>query len=117
MNHAAPGPISPDAYWPERAGEIFESTVGGVLREAAVVGPDQPALIDGAMGPAATRWTYAELLNAADRAARALLERFDPGEHVALWAPNVPEWIVLEFGAALAGLVLVTINPALRPAE
>jgi fatty-acyl-CoA synthase len=26
-------------------------------------------------------------------------------------------WIVLEFGAALAGLTLVTVNPAYRPAE
>jgi len=31
-----------------------------------------------------------------------LLGRFDPGERVAVWAPNIPEWIGLEFGA-LAG--------------
>jgi fatty-acyl-CoA synthase len=36
---------------------------------------------------------------------------------VAVWAHNLPEWIVLEYAAALAGLVLVTVNPALRPAE
>ena len=29
----------------------------------------------------------------------------------------MPEWVILEFGAGLAGLVLVTVNPALRPAE
>jgi fatty-acyl-CoA synthase len=50
-------------------------------------------------------------------AARALLSRFDPGERVAVWAPNIPEWVLLEFGAALAGVVLVTVNPALRPKE
>src|SRR5204862_1187838 len=49
--------------------------------------------------------------------ARALLNRFDPGEHVAVWAPNIPEWVILELGAALAGVVLVTVNPAYRPAE
>lgn len=32
-------------------------------------------------------------------------------------APNCPEWVLLEFGAALAGLTLVTVNPALRPRE
>ena len=40
-----------------------------------------------------------------------------PGERVAVWAPNLPEWVVLEHGAALAGLVLVTVNPAFRSVE
>jgi fatty-acyl-CoA synthase len=113
------GAIAADAYWPaERVGEIFESTVGGVLRDAASAEADRPALIEGALDPAASRrWTYGELLGDAERAARALLERFEPGERVAVWAPNTPEWIVLEFGAALAGLVLVTVNPASRPRE
>ena len=34
-----------------------------------------------------------------------------------MWAPNLPEWVILEYAAALAGLVLVTVNPALRAAE
>ena len=63
------------------------------------------------------RWTYAELLEQSERVARALAARFAPGERVAVWAPNIPEWVILEFGAALAGLVLVTVNPAYRPAE
>ena len=33
-------------------------------------------------------------------------------ERVAVWAGNIPEWVVLEFGAALAGLTLVTVDPA-----
>ena len=111
--------IVAEACWPaERVGEIFESTVGGVLRDAAAADPDQSALIFGVPDPAPfRRWTYAELLGDAERAARALLERFEPGERVAVWAPNTPEWIALEFGAALAGLVLVSINPAFRPGE
>ena len=32
-------------------------------------------------------------------------------------APNGPEWLFLQYGAALAGLTLVTLNPALRPSE
>ena len=63
------------------------------------------------------RWTYAQLLAEAERAARALTARFAPGERVAAWAPNLPEWVILEYAAGLAGLVLVTVNPALRPAE
>lgn len=48
---------------------------------------------------------------------RALLTRFTPGERVAVWAPNSAEWVILEFGAALAGLTLVTVNPAYQGDE
>jgi len=44
----------------------------------------------------------------AERCARWLLQHFEPGEHVAVWAHNLPEWMILEYGAALAGLTLVT---------
>ena len=39
------------------------------------------------------------------------------GDHIAVWAANLPEWLLLELAAAKAGLVLVTINPVLRAAE
>jgi fatty-acyl-CoA synthase len=57
------------------------------------------------------------VLAVSERVAAALLRRFEPGEKVAVWAPNTLEWILLEYGAALAGLVLVTINPAYRAPE
>lgn len=63
------------------------------------------------------RWTFEELLTEAETVARALLLRFKPGEHVAIWSSNVPEWVLMEFGAALAGLTLVTVNPAYLGAE
>ena len=63
------------------------------------------------------RWTYAELLADARQTAHTLLGRFSPGEHVAVWAPNIPEWVILQYGAALAGLVLVTVNPAYQAGE
>jgi len=107
------------SYWPaDTSGPVLETTVGGVLRAAAAAGPDMVAMVAGMPDPGARRrWTYAELLAEAEQAARALTARFAPGERVAVWAPNMPEWIILEFAAGLAGLVLVTVNPALRPAE
>ena len=36
---------------------------------------------------------------------------------MAVWAPNIAEWVILEYGAALAGLVLVTVNPAYQAEE
>src|SRR5215470_7202425 len=107
------------SYWPADTSEpVLESTVGGVLRTAAAAGPDMLAMVAGVPDPAARRrWTYAQLLAEAEQAARALTTRFAPGERIAVWAPNLPEWVILEYAAALAGLVLVTVNPAYRPAE
>ncbi|HEY2521792.1 MAG TPA: AMP-binding protein [Streptosporangiaceae bacterium] len=111
--------ISGSAQWePEDHERVEEQTVGGLLRWAAEEAPGQEALIEGVADPAARRrWTYAKLLAEAEQVARALAARFRPGERVAVWASNIPEWVLLEFGTALAGLTLITVNPALRAAE
>jgi fatty-acyl-CoA synthase len=97
---------------------LSEITIGGLLRSAAAEAPENLALIAGYGDPALRRtWTYAELLRDSEQTARALLAFFTPGERVVLWATNVPEWVLLEFGCALAGLVLVAANPALRAPE
>jgi fatty-acyl-CoA synthase len=107
------------SYWPaDTSSPVLETTVGGVLRTAAAQAPDRIALISGDPDPARRRqWTYRELLTGAERAARALRARFAPGEPVAVWAGNCPEWVLLEFAAALAGLTLVTANPAYQADE
>ncbi|MGK3207264.1 AMP-binding protein [Amycolatopsis sp. MEPSY49] len=100
------------------ADAVRELTVGSLLRAAAEAGPDAPALVEGVPDPGARRrWTYSDLLSEAEKAARALLGRFRPGERVAVWAHNIPEWVLLEMAAALAGTTLVTVNPALREKE
>jgi fatty-acyl-CoA synthase len=97
---------------------VREITLGQLLEQAARSAPDRIALIAGVPDPALRRqWTYRELYAEAQRTARALLGRFEPGERIAVWAPNLPEWIMLEFGAALAGMVLVTVNPGFRATE
>jgi fatty-acyl-CoA synthase len=107
------------SYWPADTSEpILETTVGDILRDAAARAADATALVEGVPDPAARRrWTYGELLDQAEGVARALLGRFAPGERVAVWANNLPEWVLLEFGAALAGMTLVTVNPAYRSGE
>jgi acyl-CoA synthetase (AMP-forming)/AMP-acid ligase II len=107
------------AYWAAgRSSPILDMTVGDLLREAAAQAPEATALVEGAARPAdRRRWTYAELLELAERAARALLGRFEPGERVAVWANNTPEWVLLELAAGLAGITVVTVNPALRAEE
>ena len=107
------------SYWPaDRSQPAFDLTVGDALRDAAADVPRTTALVQGAVDPAARRrWSYADLLEASERAARALLGRFAPGDRVAVWANNIPEWVILELAAGLAGITIVTVNPALRPQE
>src|SRR5438067_320932 len=108
-----------ESYYPaEESTPILETTVASVLRTAAAATPDRTALVEGVADPQARRrWTYADLLGDAERVARGLRARFTPGERVAIWAPNIPEWVLLEFGAALAGVVIVTVNPAYKAKE
>jgi len=32
------------------------------------------------------------------------------GDHIAVWAYNVPEWVLLQFASAKIGAILVTVN-------
>src|SRR5687767_2351786 len=115
------------AHWPADTSEpVLELTTGDLLRAAAADAGDRTALVEVAppgspslSGADRTdrRWTFRELLAEASQCAHWLLTRFTPGERITVWAPNIPEWVVLQYGAALAGLVVVTANPALRAAE
>ena len=107
------------ARWiPDGSAAVLETTIGGILRTAAERAPDTVALAAGVADPAGRRqWSYAGLLAEAELAARALLARFEPGEPVAVCAGSLPEWVLLEFAAGLAGVTLVTVNPAYRPDE
>jgi fatty-acyl-CoA synthase len=106
------------SHWPAEPGEVRDVTVCELLRHAAATVPDRLALVDCLEDPATRReWTYAEFVADAERAARALLAKFSPGDRIALWAPNSAEWIVLQQGVSMAGLVLVALNPAYRARE
>ncbi|HET9974612.1 MAG TPA: AMP-binding protein, partial [Streptosporangiaceae bacterium] len=101
------------SYWPaDRSSPVLDTTVGGVLRAAAGQAPDRLALVAGDR-----QWTYAQLHHEAERVARALSSRFTPGDRIAIWAGNGPDWVLLEFAAALADLTLVLVNPAYQADE
>ena len=64
------------------------------------------------------RWTYGDLKQRSDRLAAGLLSLgLAPGDRIGMWSPNNSEWVVTQFATALAGLILVNINPAYRPVE
>ena len=98
--------------------EIRDITVGDLLREIAAENQHAVAMVDIADdGDCGQTWTYAELLEQAQHLAEALTSRFEAGEKVVVWAPNIPQWIFMEYACGLAGLVLVTANPSFQFSE
>lgn len=108
-----------NSYWSvDDTHPLYEGTLGELLREAARECPNRTALVDGVDAiENRRRWTYQELLQAAEQIARALLTRFEKGDRIAVYMPNCAEWILLQHGIHLAGLVLVPVNPAYNLAE
>lgn len=90
-------------------------TIGVVLRRTASCVPAHDALVFPESG---LRMNYEQFYAEVRRTAKALLALgIKPGEHVGIWATNLPQWVLLQYAAASAGIVLVTINPAYRPFE
>lgn len=90
-------------------------TIGQVLAETARRFPEREAVV---FPKLQRRWTWRAFDADVTAAARGLMAiGIRPHEHVALWATNVPEWVLLQFAAARMGAVLVNINPAYRPFE
>ncbi len=64
------------------------------------------------------RYSWQQLDEETDLVARGLLQMgLGKGDHVALWASNVPEWVILQFATAKIGAVLVTINTSYQATE
>jgi fatty-acyl-CoA synthase len=90
-------------------------TIGQVVEAAAAAHGAGDALVFPQLG---FRLSYRQFFERVDEAARGLLALgIRPGDHVAIWGTNVPEWVVAQFATARTGAVLVTINPAYRPFE
>lgn len=64
------------------------------------------------------RWNYNEFDAEVDRIARGLIAiGVEPGEHIALWLVNRPEWLFLMYAIAKVGAVLVPLNTRYRTAD
>ncbi|GAA4050919.1 class I adenylate-forming enzyme family protein [Parerythrobacter jejuensis] len=108
-----------EAYCPAQTDtEYSERTIEDVLREQAATRPQALALrellADGTVG---REWTFERLLEDAERTGRALASRHPAGSRIAIMGGNCPEWVLVQLGAALAGLTLVTVNPSFLARE
>ncbi|ORB62724.1 AMP-binding protein [Mycolicibacterium tusciae] len=94
---------------------ILEETIGQNFERTVAANPDGDALVDMATS---RRWTYAELNDDVDVIARGLMALgIERGERVGIWAPNCPEWTIVQYATAKIGAILVNINPAYRTHE
>ena len=97
------------------AAPLLGETIGAQLDRTVARWGDRPGLIVRQQGIA---WTWRELAERADAFAAGLLALgLQPGERIGIWSPNNAEWVVTQFAAAKAGLILVNINPAYRVSE
>jgi len=89
--------------------KTVHESIGRLVTEVANVHPKRDALIHTEAG---LRYDYELLLWEAGRIARGLMALdVSSGDRVALWASNVPEWIVSQLALARIGAVMVPLDP------
>ncbi|MGV9864110.1 AMP-binding protein [Rhodococcus koreensis] len=94
---------------------MLGDTIGDNFDRTVAAHADRDALVD---RPSGRRWTYAELKRDVDAVAAGLLKRgIAKGDRVGIWAPNCPEWTLIQYATAKVGAILVNINPAYRAHE
>jgi fatty-acyl-CoA synthase len=94
---------------------LLGQTIGANLDATIARHPARDALVD---CPTGRRWSYAELGAAVDELARALMAAgVAKGDRVGIWAPNCPEWVLVQYATAKIGAIMVNINPAYRRHE
>lgn len=92
-----------------------ELTIGDYFREQVAVDPDHEFII---YPDRDLRWTYGEFDERTDNLARGLLAiGLKPGDHLGVWARNIPDWLTFMFATAKVGIVLVTMNPVYKSHE
>lgn len=88
-------------------GQYFEMQVAEHADNDFIVYPDR-----------ALRWTYRQFNERVDQLAKGLLEiDIGKGDHVGIWARNIPDWLTIFFACAKIGAVLVTVNPVYKAHE
>ena len=93
----------------------LDFTVGGLLDHIAGRYPENDALV---YVDRELRYTYRAFNEVCRQAAKGLMRLgIKKGDHLSIWAYNVPEWVILQFATAKIGAVLVTVNTSYRSAE
>jgi Acyl-CoA synthetases (AMP-forming)/AMP-acid ligases II len=94
---------------------LLGNTIGQVFNNVSNKFPDREALVSVHQN---IRFTYAELAIKVNELAKALISAgLKKGDRIGIWSSNNAEWLLTQYAAAKAGVILVTINPAYRSHE
>lgn len=92
-----------------------EKTIGDFFEDQVKKQPDHEFLI---YPDRNLRYTYSEFNNRVNNLTKGLLATgIKKGDHVGIWAKNVPDWLTFMFATAKIGAVLVTVNTAYKSHE
>jgi fatty-acyl-CoA synthase len=99
--------------------ELLNTTIGELLEQQAERRPDKEALVYHYPEIGLNlRLNFRQYRDEVDRLSKGLIALgIAKGDHVAVWAPNVPEWIFLQLALARIGAVMVTVNTAYKASE
>ena len=92
-----------------------ELTIGAYLRMQTAIDPDHEFVV---YPDRALRWTYRDFDQRTDELAKGLLAiGMEPGDHLGVWARNIPDWLTFMYATSKIGVVMVTVNPVYKSHE
>jgi fatty-acyl-CoA synthase len=95
--------------------ELGQTTIGHLVDTVAEQFSDSKAL---EYHSPRIAFTYDEFRAICNRVAKGLMALgIERGDHIAIWANNVPQWVLTQFGSGKMGAVLVTVNTNYRSVE
>ena len=104
-------PVPGDPNYPLHS----EKTIGRYFRDMVEIEPDHEFVV---YPDRDLRWTYKDFDERTDALAKGLLAiGMKPGDHLGVWARNIPDWLTFMYATAKVGIVMVTVNPVYKGHE
>ncbi|HPH02534.1 MAG TPA: AMP-binding protein, partial [Spirochaetota bacterium] len=95
--------------------QLIEKTIGQVFDACVAAHPDRECLI---YADRNLRFTWSQFDRRIKDMAKGLLALgLKKGDHLGIWATNVPDWLTFMYATAKIGVVLVTVNTNYRTHE
>lgn len=95
--------------------QLFDRTIGDWLEFWAKNAPDKEYIV---YSDRNLRFTWAQFNQRVDEAALGFLAiGVKKGDHVGIWAQNVPEWLTYMYACSKIGAVFVTVNTSYKQHE
>lgn len=95
--------------------KYIEKTIGRMLKDTVAKFPENEAMVYPELG---LRVSYREFLENCRKVAKGYMALgVKKGDHVSVWATNVPEWIYSQFALSMIGGVFVTVNTSYKTQE